>query len=171
MRFQGEGSRLAAFLLCAPLTACSMLGSSPPEGDTMHVLEARRLAVCNSDGPQARISLLADREAVRGWQRAHNVDLVGVDPLPTEGPYVLVEMGVRLSAGYGIAVSREALLDQGTARLSASLLTPAPGAVAAEVVTSPCVLVALPPGAYRAVELRDPAGALLARADAAAPVQ
>jgi hypothetical protein len=31
--------------------------------------------------------------------------------------------------------------------------------------------VALPPGAYRAVELRDPAGALLARADAAAPVQ
>ncbi|HWY24134.1 MAG TPA: protease complex subunit PrcB family protein [Nevskia sp.] len=148
-----------------------MLASQPPPGDAMHVLEARRLAVCNSDGPQTRVSLLADREAVRVWQRAHNVDLVGVDPLPTDGPYVLVEMGVRLSAGYGIAVSREARLDGGTARLSASLLTPAPGAAVAEVVTSPCTLVALPPGVYRAVELRDPAGALLARADAAAPVQ
>lgn len=170
MSFQGGFQRLAAGLMGLPLAACSMFGGAL-DGDPMHVLEVRRLALCNSDGPQARVSLLADRDAVRAWQRAHNVDLVGVDPLPSGGPYVAVEMGVRLSAGYGIAVSREALLDHGTARLNASLLTPAPGEVTAEMVTSPCVLVALPPGAYRAVELRDPGGAVLARADAAAPVQ
>lgn len=175
MRIAGGFPRLAAALLCLALAACSStlstLGVRQPQGEPMHVLEARQLQVCNSDGPQARVSLLADPEAVRAWQHAHNVDVVGVDPLPTAGPYVMVEMGVRLSGGYAIAISREAQLDQGTARLSASLLTPAPDAMTTQAVTSPCVLVALPPGAYRAVELRDPAGTLLAKADGVAPVQ
>ncbi|MBV8063328.1 MAG: protease complex subunit PrcB family protein, partial [Nevskia sp.] len=117
--------------------------------------------------------LLADPEAVRAWQEGRKLELIGVDPLPSPGPFVLVEMGVRLSAGYGIFVSREASLNDTTVRLNASLLTPDPGqaAAAAQVVTSPCVLVALPPGSYRAAELRDPAGTLLARADVVAPVQ
>jgi len=170
MRFAGGLPRAAAFALWLALSACSMLGMVP-DGDPVHVLEIRRLAVCNSDGPQAHLTLLSDREAVRAWQHAHNVDLVGVDPLPSSGPYVLVEMGVRLSAGYGVAVSREATVSAGTLRLNASLISPDPGQPVAQMVTSPCALLALPPGSYHAAELRDPAGALLARADAAAPVQ
>jgi hypothetical protein len=145
-----------------------MLGG---EGEAVHVVEIRREAVCNSDGPQPRLSLLADADAVRAWQHAHNVELIGTDPLPSPGPFALVEMGVRLSAGYGIAVSREAAVSGGVLRLSASLLTPGAGQATAEVVTSPCVLVALPPRSYRGAELYDPSGSLLARADAIAPVQ
>jgi hypothetical protein len=172
MRFAGGLPRGVAAALWLPLAGCSMLGGMiPQDGDPAHVLEIRRLAVCNSDGPQTRLTLLSDREAVRAWQHAHNVDLVGVDPLPSGGPYVLVELGVRMSAGYGVAVSREAGVSGGTLRLNASLITPGPGQPVAEVVTSPCALIALPPGSYRAAELRDPAGALLARADAAPPVQ
>lgn len=172
MRDGGRLPRLAAGLLLWPLAACSGLGGlARDEGEPVHVAEIRREALCNSDGPQPRLSLLADAEAVRAWQHAHNMDLIGVDPLPSPGPFAVVEMGVRLSAGYGIAVSREASVSGGVLRLSASQLTPDPRQAAAQMVTSPCVLVALPPRAYRGAELYDASGSLLARADAAAPVQ
>jgi hypothetical protein len=164
--------RLAAGLLLCLLAACSTLGGlTGGEGEEVHVAEVRQGAVCNSDGPLPHLSLLADADAVRAWQHAHNVDLIGADPLPSPGPFALVEMGVRLSAGYGIAVSRQAEVRNGVLRLSASLLTPPAGQPAAQVVTSPCALVALPPRAYRAAELYDPSGSLLGRADAATPVQ
>jgi hypothetical protein len=154
------------------LAGCSSLGGlMGDEGEMVHVAEIRREAVCNSDGPQPRLSLLADGDAVRAWQHAHNFDLIGADPLPSPGPFAVVEMGVRLSAGYGIAVSRQATVSGSVLRLSASLLTPDARQAAAQMVTSPCVLVALPPRAYRGAELYDPSGRLLARADAAAPVQ
>jgi hypothetical protein len=162
--------RLAAALALLPLAGCS-LGGLLRGDDAIEVSEVRRLASCNTEGASARVSLLPGAEAVRAWQAAHGVELIGVDPLPSAGTYVLVEMGQRPSAGYGILVSRRALLGNGMVQLSASLITPAPGEASAEVLTSPCALVALPQGTYTRVELRDPAGELLARADAAAPVQ
>jgi hypothetical protein len=127
MRFAGGLPRFAAACGGLLLAGCAVLGGMIPQGgDPAHVVEIRRLAVCNSDGPQTRLSLLADREAVRAWQHAHNVDLVGVDPLPSDGPYVMVELGVRLSGGYGIAVGHDASIAAGTIRLNASLITPGP---------------------------------------------
>ena len=163
--------RLAAALSPCLLGACGALSTMLPVGQSIEVSEVRRLVNCNSDGPQTRLYLLADREAVRIWQHDHNVDLVGVDPLPAAGAYALVEMGVHMSGGYGLAISRQAGFSGGVVGLSASLFSPDAGQAAVQMVTSPCVLVALPPGSYRGVELRDPAGSLLAKADAAAPVQ
>ena len=171
MSISGELPRLAAVLSSCLLTACASLSNLLPSGQSIEVSEVRRLVSCNSDGPQARLSLLADREAVRAWQRSHNVDLVGVDPLPEAGAYALVEMGVRMSGGYGLAISRQARLNDGVVSLSVSLFSPDAGQAAVQMVTSPCVLVVLPQGSYHGVELRDPAGGLLAKADAAAPVQ
>jgi hypothetical protein len=164
----GNCLRLAAGLVVCALGGCSTM-SQWFGGDALQVSEVRRLSVCNSDGPQPRVSLLADREAVRAWQHSHNVDLIGVDPLPAAGAYVLVERGVRLTAGYGIAVSRQASVSGGVVQLSATLFAPDPGQMTAQMVTSPCVLVALPAGSYRGVQLRDPAGTVLA--DTATPVQ
>ena len=167
----GGWPRLAAALLPCLLGACASLSAMLPGSAPIEVTEVRRLVSCNSDGPQMRLTLLADREAVRAWQHGHNVDLIGVDPLPAAGAYVLVEMGVRMSGGYGLAISRRAEIDGHVIKLSASLLTPDAGQATTQMVTSPCVLVALPQGTYHGAELRDPAGNLLARADAVAPVQ
>jgi hypothetical protein len=173
MRDGGRLPRLAAGLLLWPLAACSTLGglAGGGEGEVVHVTEIRSEVRCNSDGPQPRLTLLADEAALRAWQQARKVDLIGVDSLPSPGPYALVEMGVRLSAGYGIVVSRQAEVRSDVLRLSASLLTPQAGQAAAQVVSSPCTLVALPPRAYRAAELFDPSGDLLARARASTPLQ
>jgi len=168
----GGWPRLAAALLCV-LDACG----SPPErllpgSAPIEVTEVRRLVSCNSDGPQTHLYLLADRDAVWAWEHARRVDLIGVDPLPTAGAYVLVEMGVQQGGGYGLAISRRAQIDNGLViTLSASLLTPDSSQAATLAVTSPCVLVALPQGTYHGVDLRDPSGNLLGRADVAAAVQ
>jgi hypothetical protein len=160
--------RLAAAgaALCA-LSACSTLRqwtSSP-----LDVSQVRVLQNCNSDGPQTRVSLFASPEEVRAWQERHKVDLIGVDPLPDAGAYVLVEMGIHVNTGYGLAISRQAGDNDGLVQLQATLFSPPYGQTTPQKVISPCVLVALPAGRYRGVEVRDPAGALLA--DVAAPVQ
>lgn len=163
--------RIGAALALLPLAACSGLGGFMRGDEPVEVSEIRRLTVCNTEGAQAKVTLLPGVDAVRAWQTAHGVELVGVDPLPSAGAYVLVEMGSRPTAGYGILVSRQALLGSGRLQLSASLLAPDPASASAEMLTSPCVLVALPQsGVYTRVELRDPGGELLARTDAA-PVQ
>ena len=152
--------------MCA-LAACSTLeqwNSSP-----LQVNQVRVLQNCNSDGPQMRASLFADPEAVRVWQERHQVDLVGVDPLPDAGAYVLVEMGIHTSTGYGLSVSRQATVGNGVVQLQATLFSPPYGETPPPLVNSPCVLVAFPPGHYRGAEVRDPAGTLLA--DVTAPVQ
>lgn len=159
--------RLAAGAALCAMAACSTLErwtSSP-----LQVSQVRALQNCNSDGPQPRVSLLADREAVRAWQERHKVDLIGVDPLPDAGAYALVEIGIHTSTGYGLAVSRQAAAGGEVVQLQATLFSPEYGQTTPQVVNSPCVLVAFPPGHYRGVEVRDPAGNLLA--DVTAPVQ
>jgi hypothetical protein len=160
--------RLAAAgaALCA-LSACSTLRqwtSSP-----LDVSQVRVLQNCNSDGPQTRVSLFASPEEVRAWQERHKVDLIGVDPLPLAGAYALVEMGIHTRTGYGLAVSRQAAVDDGIVELRATLFSPEYGHDTPQIVNSPCVLVAFPAGRYRGAEVRDPAGAVLA--DVTAPVQ
>jgi len=169
----GGWPRLAAALSLCLLGACgSAVERMLPGSAPIEVTEVRRLVSCNSDGPQTRLYLLADNNAVWAWEHSRKVDLIGVDPLPTAGAYVLVEMGVQQGGGYGLAISRRAQIDNGLViTLSASLLTPDSGQAAVQAATSPCVLVALPQGTYHGVDLRDPSGNLLGRADVAAAVQ
>jgi hypothetical protein len=159
--------RLAAGTGLCALAACGTIEqwTSAP----LQVEQVRALQSCNSDGPQPRVSLFADREAVRAWQERHKVELIGVDPLPDAGAYALIEIGLHTSTGYGLAVSRQAGLSGGTVQLQATLFSPEYGQTTPQLVNSPCVLVAFPPGQYRGVEVRDPAGTLLA--DVTAPVQ
>jgi hypothetical protein len=117
---------------------------------------------------QARLTLLPTVEAVETWQQAHKVDLIGVDPLPVAGAYLLAELGPRDSAGYGLAIANQAAISGGVLGLGATLFTPDPAAPPPTEATSPCVLVALPEGNFRAIELHDPQGKLLARMDAPA---
>ena len=160
----GMTLRLAAglWLLCWGLAACSLFPQFSGSA-RMQVEQLRSLSVCNSEDAKPRVTLVADAFALRAWQEGRHVDLLGPAPLPPAGAYVVVEMGQRSSAGYAIAVSRQAWLSRDLVTLNASLLTPPADAPAAEVVTSPCALVALPGGsAYRGVELRDAGGTLLA---------
>jgi protease stability complex PrcB-like protein len=155
--------KAAILAAAAGLCACSSIGIGSDRGSgSIDVSEVRRLAVCNSQGSSTELSLFPDATAVADWQKSRGIDLIGAEPLPSAWVYVLIELGTRDTTGYGLAVSRAALLSDGNAKLNATFFAPAPDDPVTSTASSPCVLVALPPGSYHSVQLSDPSGTVRA---------
>lgn len=148
-------------------SGCSSVNEFFSYGDAIAVGEVRRLTVCNSPDGAARLTPLADVEAVREWQGERGLDLFGdgaAGPALPAGPFVMVEHGTRATGGYGVAVSRQAVAVGGRLTLYATFLAPPENAMRTQMVTSPCVLVALPAGSgFRSFDLVDPTGAVRAQ--------
>lgn len=154
--------RPAGAAACAlVLAACCGL---PPRA----VLEARELArspYCNTPGAAAQVLLLPDARAVRDWQAARGVALVPMESV-APAPHAVVEMGQRPTGGYGVSVSPQATQDGERVVLRAAFTAPPPDSLRTQALSSPCALVQLPEGRWAGVEVRDAAGALLARGGA-----
>jgi hypothetical protein len=70
-------------------------------------------------------------------------------------------MGRKPTGGYGLApAENELTVSAGTATLRLDWSTPAPGAVLAQVVTRPCLVLAVPKGEYSRVRVLDRTGRL-----------
>lgn len=145
-------------LLSLGLTACATDWFK--RESSVEVSEVGRSWQCNTPGPEARVSLLADGVAVAAWQQERGVDL---GTLP-QGPFALVEMGERNSGGYGLAISRLAGRRGGTLILRGSFIAPGADDVVSQAISSPCVLVSLPREGYSAVEVVDQDGRVRGRA-------
>lgn len=152
----------AALLLAA---GCAQLQAGP---GAVEVRELRAWPVCNSASGLAAITAFGDAEALRGWQAARGIDLIGAAPLPS-GPFAVVEHGARNTGGYALAIARYAGVADGVLSLRASFISPPGGALHSEQLTSPCALVQLPPGNYHTLELVDGSGRRRAFTAAATP--
>ena len=162
-------TRLALLLPAAFAAACGFQPGRLFESHTdIEVREVARSLYCNSGDEDARVTLLAGPQAVLDWQAGRNLALAGGESL-AQAPYALVEMGLRPTGGYGLAVARAAELRGETVVLSATFVSPAPGSLRTQALSSPCVLVQLPPGRYAAVEVRDPTGEIRASSDRPEP--
>lgn len=153
---------LAALLGSLWLAACSVVPGaarlpSRSVGTEIEVSEIRRLPFCAAAADTAAVTLIADAAALRDWQQARGIDLIGSAALPA-GPFAVVDHGTRATGGYGLAVSRRATLREGVLRLTASFLSPKADELRAYALTSPCVLVKLPAGDYHGIEVVDPSG-------------
>lgn len=72
---------------------------------------------------------------------------------------VLIALGERPSAGYGLALPRDTLDVQGdTAELRIAVTRPAADSMQAQVVTAPCMLVAVERNGYATLEIVDSEG-------------
>ncbi len=143
---------LAAGVL-ATLGGCADLARDP---DGIEVSEVRRLSNCGTESGAAAVTLLPTANAVRDWQRARGIDLTDGGVLPP-GAFAVVEHGARNTGGYSVAVLRQARSAGDVVSLYANFLEPN-SELRAQMLTSPCVLVALPPGDFRIVELLDSVG-------------
>ena len=75
-----------------------------------------------------------------------------------------VEMGRKRSAGYGFETGEvTAFAENGTATVILTCRQPASGAVTAQVMTAPWILVRMPSGAYRDIRIMDRNGRALTR--------
>jgi hypothetical protein len=149
--------RASALWLALPLAGCAVA----PAGTPIEVREAARSLYCNTPGNAVQVTLLPDAQAVRDWQAGRGVALAAADAL-ARAPYALVEMGLRPTGGYGVTVAPAATLRDGRVVLQAAFSAPAPGSLRTQALSSPCVLVQLPPGPHAGVEVRDTSGAVLA---------
>ncbi len=132
------------------------------------VREVASSVYCNTPGREARVELLADAAAVTAWQEGRGIELADPESLG-EGPYALVEMGLRSTGGYSLTVSEDAALRDDRVVLEAEFLVPNPGSLRTQALSSPCVLVRLPPGRYADVAVRDSSGAVRAQASQPPP--
>ena len=148
----------AAFALA--LAGCAVLARGTP----IEVREAARSPYCNTPTAAVQVALLAGAAAVHDWQAARGITLADADALPP-APYAVVEMGLRSTGGYGLAIAPQAALRDGTVVLQAAFSSPAPGSLRTQALSSPCALVQLPAGSYAAAEVRDASGKVHARSD------
>jgi hypothetical protein len=123
----------------------------------IEVRESGRSLYCNTPGENARAQLLPDASAVMEWQSARGISLVAPESL-IQAPHALIEMGMRPTGGYGIAVARQAVMKGDVVILNATFVSPAPGSMRTQALSTPCVIVQLPPGRYATVEVQDQTG-------------
>lgn len=161
----GSALRWTAIVLLLPVMGgCADVGGGPI---VAQVTELRRLDICGSDSGAAAVTLFADTAQLRVWQQQRGIDLIGDGALPA-GPYAVIEHGARNTGGYAVVPNRRASIGEGVLVLSAKFNAP-DSSLRAQVLTSPCVLMALPRGDYIVVEVIDAQGYLRASSNEPPP--
>jgi hypothetical protein len=153
--------RMAIGAVAVILSGCGV-GQWFVRGESVSVTEVGRSQLCSDESDDAAVQLFTSGNAVLQWQQRTGIDLRPRELQP--GRYALVQMGQRHTGGYGIAVSGDATRADGNLKLYATFFAPGRGAMTTQMITSPCVLVQLPPGGYDSVEVYDQTGALRASA-------
>jgi hypothetical protein len=128
----------------------------------IEVSDVRRSQQCGTPDAAAHVRFLPDLVALRAWELARGATLSAGEPALARGPFAVVEVGRRGTAGYGVAVSRHASRHGEVLTLKGTSIAPPAGREPAQLDTAPCVLVSLPPRDYQAIEIVDQTGALRA---------
>ncbi len=145
--------------LCG-LSGCAATGgvfSGWGAPDEVEVREVRRALACGSTTETVLLTLFDGPTAYAQWEAQRGAQLYGDAVLPA-GQYLLVEMGRRGFAGFGMAVSSVARRKGDTLVLRATFIEPGPGAEPGGEAVSPCALIRLPDMAIDRVELVDEQG-------------
>jgi PrcB C-terminal len=153
--------RCSVLGLCAALGAC---GSSPEpagEGQTPVAVEVvYRGSRCPASEPGARA--IDDEAGWAEWQAAQQrTFLPAADDVDANVDFgderiIVVSMGTKPTAGYSIDVAAGAARLRGdTLEIDADWLEPAEGAVVAQVLTSPCIALAVPAADFDRVRVVD----------------
>lgn len=139
------------------LIAAALLGAcrTMTEHDgPVEVRELARLGVCNTHSGHPAVTLLGDTNALLVWQQNRGVQLLDPAAPSPGGPFAVAELGARSHGGATLAIGRQARIYGSTLSLQASVIGGGTERGTDEL-TSPCVLVKLPAGDYRSVDLRD----------------
>lgn len=149
------------------LAGCGVTSADGNDGPSVAVLHGD--AFCGTTKPAVR--WLDGRRAVMqalGRRRADRDGvLAAVRGLDFNARAVVeISLGQRDSAGYAVRLAdTTALIERQVLRLRVRVEAPAPDAITAQVVTSPCLMVVVPRGDYRRVRVVDVDGQPLGSAN------
>ena len=147
------------------ITGCAGMNASA-DGEMVPVSQLQAAVHCGREQADPALHYLDD-SAGMAWAR-QRIGARPADPVPELDPAadaaLLLEMGLKPTGGYGLQLAEpRAALADGVLRLKVNWRTPEPDRLLTQALTSPCLLIKLPRGDYRAIEVLDQHGALRAR--------
>jgi len=131
---------IIGLMLLIPLLTAHASGGEVPTVPAIKILYAS--SNCRAAERNASISLLSRQQ----WQAFFDAQVFKpkVEPESLAGQIVLVNMGERSSAGYGIQLRQAATQSRdGRLRLPVVWTTPKPGMMQAQMITHPCLVVSV----------------------------
>lgn len=144
--------------LCALiwLPGCALLPEpAPREPQPVTVQTLDRSADCQTESRSAAVQFFADGVSFQRWQQQRGTRLSTGNAAAGE-PLVLVEMGRRNTGGYFLTVDDAAVLDtDDILQLRGTWTRPGADRITTQIITSPCVLLAVPDAAYRGFRIVD----------------
>ncbi|MGA9477029.1 MAG: protease complex subunit PrcB family protein [Desulfobacterales bacterium] len=121
-------------------------------------------ALCDGNRPTPSVTLVADPDQLKQIFIESKGRMLGQSP-PTpavdfDAEHVVdIQMGQKPTGGYGIELAEpNATFSGGEALIRLRWIEPAPGAMVTQILTSPCLIIALPKGAYEKIAITDENG-------------
>ncbi len=150
--------RLLMMPLLGVLAACQPRLEAVSEPLTATVLFQGQQ--CGRQAAAPALSRIADAQALAALaRRVGRPFSLSEEPDFERRIVLLVEMGMRPTTGYGLALAGPVVaVKRSSAELTLAWRRPAPDAMLAQMVTSPCLLLSLPPAGYDRVEVFDDSG-------------
>ncbi len=142
---------------CGSNRPMQIIGDWFSDAREVQVEEYGRALNCGTAGKQMTVSLFPNVARFEDWREARGVQMPGFEQA-SDQQIVVIEYGQRPTTGYHLAVSRVARARGSELTLNVTLLSPPPGAVTAQMLTAPCVVVGVPRGNYRLVRVVDQSG-------------
>lgn len=157
---------------CA-LTAAGLVGCAgpAPSATTVPVEPLYRSAHCGAPDTEPMATFLTDSESfARAYATIQRLAVNGGAKPPavdfTRNAALLVSMGTMPTSGYSVSLADKPARITGDAlEITLNWQSPPRGAVVAQMLTSPCLVLRIPREGYREIRVLDHAGAIRARAD------
>jgi len=160
-----------AVLAAAGLAACQA-GTGNPADDTAEIVTLAAGTQCgHSEAAPAAVWLDTAGELQDAYRHMTRQTLGAKTlpgPLPDFARYGVLQvfMGRQSTGGYQLRLLQPQIEHIGSgATVRVEWLSPPPGALTSQAITSPCLLLAVPRGTYRSITVTDQAGHIRAVAD------
>ena len=152
-------------LLCCGLYACIPTPTADgAEGQRIPLRVLYQDVLCGGNRLTPSVTLVADSDQLKRILIESKGRMLGQSP-PTPAVdfntehVITIQMGQKPTGGYGIELAEpDATLNDGEALIRLRWIEPAPGAIVTQILTSPCLIVSLPKGAYEEIVIMDEKG-------------
>lgn len=149
-------------VLAVTLLAASGGCASMNEGRALEAEQIYADGLCGRTSNEPAARWIAGAEELEAIRQQFGTHRLGPPTFPEvdfdERGVLLVLMGKRQTAGYGLALAEPGALTDGVARVTLEWRQPAPDAMTAQVLTSPCVMVSLPSAGLERIDVYDQDG-------------
>jgi hypothetical protein len=157
-------AKLLLLLYCG-LSAC--MHTPAVDGAESKPIPVRILyqdALCGGNRPTPSVTLVAGTDQLKRIFIESKGRMLGPSPpaplVDFDADHVVfIQMGQKPTGGYGIELAEPyATVNDGEALIRLRWIEPAPGSIVTQILTSPCLIISLPKGAYEKITITDENG-------------